>query len=337
MRQKSLIYAAIALGAAALPLPAIACAGCGCSVNSDWGAQGVSTAPGWSIDLRYDYLNQDQLRSGTHSIAPGVAANTMDPQSGGPAEVEKYTENRYATASLDYSNGASWGLNLVVPYIDRKHSTYGSASGFGASDGYPTGVNGYDSTASGLGDIKLIGRYFGFSPSKSFGLQLGLKLPTGKHDQLANDGVSQVDPGLQLGSGTTDLIASAYTFDNLNADWSTFAQAGVQTALNHSTLFGESYRPGDSLNLSLGIRYHGYSGFIPSLQVNGHYAVHDGGDAADTFSTGGTLVYLTPGVIVPIGHKASLYGDVQLPLYQDVRGIQLTPKEVISLGLRASF
>ena len=41
---------------------AMACASCGCSLNSDWGTQGLSNQAGWSADIRYDYLNQNQLQ-----------------------------------------------------------------------------------------------------------------------------------------------------------------------------------------------------------------------------------------------------------------------------------
>jgi len=31
---------------------------------------------------------------------------------------------------------------------------------------------------------------------------------------------------------------------------------------------------------------------------------------------------------VPLGQATSLYGNVQVPVYQDVRGIQITPKTI---------
>jgi len=330
----------LAIAISALPLQAFACASCGCSVNSDWGAQGVSTGQGWSIDLRYDYLNQDQLRAGHGTISADAARATINNQ-GDPAEVEKFTKNQYTTATLDYNNGASWGLSLQLPYIHRTHSTYGQATIDASGNivgGYPAMDGGYDSSASGLGDIKLIGRYFGLLPSKNLGLQMGLKLATGKKDQVASsDNTIAVDPGLQLGTGTTDLVLGVYWFDNLDADWDSFAQASYQTALDHSTMAAGSYKPGDGFNLNLGVRYHGIDALIPTLQINSRFVSHDTGPAADTYATGGTLVYLTPGLIVPVGHKTSLYASVQVPVYQNVRGIQLTPKYIFSAGMHASF
>jgi hypothetical protein len=98
-----------------------------------------------------------------------------------------------------------------------------------------------------------------------------------------------------------------------------------------------SYRPGNSANLTFGVRYAGIEAVIPTLQINAHYVRTDSGDAADTFSTGGRLLYLTPGVIVPAGSNASVYANIQLPLYQNVNGIQLAPKYILSVGARIAF
>ncbi len=81
----------------------------------------------------------------------------------------------------------------------------------------------------------------------------------------------------------------------------------------------------------------GFEGFTPLLQVNARNVVHDGGINSDPVSTGGTLVYLSPGVVVPLGQRASVYGFVQLPMYQNVNGVQLAPRYTASVGLHYSF
>jgi len=320
---------------ATLPSSAVfACASCGCSINSDWGAQGVSAMPGWSLDVRYDYLNQNHLRSGTKSISATDAAVATNTSTGDPAEVEQFTKNHYLNATADYSNGSSWGVSLTVPFTKRTHSTLG-AGGDGVTFDPANGA--YTSSATGLGDVKVVGRYFGFSADPNFGFQLGLKLPTGKKNQVGDDGVTDVDPGLQLGTGTTDLIVGAYQFGELAADWGYFTQATFQAALNHSTMAAGSYKPGNNVNVSLGARYKGLASFVPTVQINARYAKVDSGDAADTYATGGKLVYLTLGGIVPVSETFSPYANVQLPIYQNVNGIQLTPKYTVSLGARFAF
>ncbi len=313
---------------------AFACASCGCSINSDWGAQGLSDTSGWTVDLRYDYLNQNQLRSGRKTISASDAAATTIQPSGNPAEVEQYTRNRYVTATLDYSEGSNWGVSLSLPFIHRSHSTLGSGSDGSTFDP----ANGaYTSSGSGLGDVRVVGRWFGFSDRHDFGIQLGLKLPTGKKDQIGDDGVTAVDPGLQRGTGTTDLIVGAYYFGEIGSDWGYFTQGTYQSALNHSLMRAGSYKPGDSFNLSVGARYRGWASFVPAVQLNARHAKTDSGDAADTFATGGTLLYLTLGGMLPMTEKFAPYVNVQLPVYQNVNGIQLAPKYVASVGVKYAF
>jgi hypothetical protein len=318
---------------ATVPSSAVfACASCGCTLNSDWGSQGLTSSSGWSLDLRYDTLNQNQLRTGTSTISASAAANTTNTATGDLAEVESYTNNRYVTATLDYNQGNAWGVSLTLPYIKRSHSTLGVGS-----DGINPGDGAYDSSASGLGDVRVIGRYYGFTEAKNFGLQFGLKFATGETSQFGNDGSTPVDPGLQLGTGTTDAIIGAYYFDNLNQNWDYFVQGQFQSALKSSTMNGLSYRPGDSVNLTGGLRYHGFESLTPMVQINARKVNTDSGDAADTYATGGTLVYLTPGLVMPISQTVSVYTNLQLPIYQDVKGIQLAPKTIFSVGARVSF
>ena len=327
----------LVLGMSALVLmvsaEARACASCGCTLSTDWENMNFTKGGGFTFDLRYDYLDQDQLRAGTGTISP-VAASRIS-HDGDPQEVEKYTRNTYVTAALDYGNG-DWGVNVSVPYIKRDHETLGTAS-----DGVTPGPDGgsYISSTSDIGDVRIVGRYTGFTPRHNIGLMFGLKLPTGKTgltgtstDPTEPDPVT-IDPGLQPGSGTTDLIVGGYYADSFSQHWSYYAQALYQSAFD--TI--HAYRPGDGYNLNLGIKYTGFDGFNPQLQLNARYVHHDTGANADTVSTGGTLVYLSPGVAVPLNTRISLYGFVQLPVYQDVRGVQLAPKYTVSAGTRFSF
>ena len=256
-------------------------------------------------------------------------------QCSGPSSAEKNTNNHYLTATLDYSNGEAWGVSLSLPNINRTHSTLGEGSdgmGFDPANGA------YTSSGSGLGEVRVMARYSGLAERHNFGLQWGLKLPTGKKNQVADDGSGvAVDPGLQRGTGTTDLIVGAYYFDALSPQWGYFTQGTFQAALNHSAMDAGSYKPGNNLNLSVGVRYTRFASFTPTLQLNARHAKRDAGEAADTFATGCQLVYLTAGVIVPVTDRIAPYLNVQVPVYQNVNGIQLTPKLIASVGARFSF
>jgi hypothetical protein len=75
----------------------------------------------------------------------------------------------------------------------------------------------------------------------------------------------------------------------------------------------------------------------PQLQINARYVQHDTGANADTISTGGTLLYLSPGAIVPVVADFEVYGFMQLPLYQNLLGVQLAPTYTASVGARYLF
>ncbi len=331
---KSIILALLATISTITSTSAFACASCGCTLSSDWENLSFSSTSGLKLDVRYDYLDQNQLRSGSGRISPAAASQKLS--NGDPQEVEKYTKNNYLTVGVDYSINPNWGVNVQLPYIDRKHSTLGTAS-----DGTTGGDGGgqYDSDTSSIGDVKVIGRYQGFSPQHNFGVLFGLKLPTGSHTETGTStdptapSPAVIDRGLQTGTGTTDVIMGAYYVDTLNKNWDYYTQVTLQTAINSK----DDYKPGNGLNLNLGLRYMGLSSVMPQLQLNARHVERDAGANADTVSTGGTLVYLSPGVNIPVTKQTSVYGFVQVPIYQDVRGVQLAPRFTASLGARFAF
>ncbi len=343
--------------ALALSIPsagAFACASCGCSLNTDIGTQGMGMTEGWTLDIRYDTLNQNKLRYGTKGISQSQAAATTNSKTGEPAEVENYTQNNYVTASLDYNDGERWGVTASLPYIMRNHSTFGNYGDEAGGASLPApGYGAYSSKSAGIGDMKIIGRYFGFAEQKDWGFQFGVKLPTGARNQtgaLSNGGGSVlIDPGLQAGTGSTDLIAGIYKFGYINDsdDWGYFAQAQYQAAVMVQSVptnapspdgtYGGTYRPGNAANVNIGVNYQGFEKWVPTLQLNVLNKTADSGTAADTWATGGTLAYLTPGVLYRLTDKTQVYANVQLPVYQNVNGIQLVPSYIASMGVRVHF
>jgi len=297
---------------------ATACASCGCSLSSDWDSQGLSAGPGVRLDLRYDFLDQNEVRSGTGKVAAWPIAGH---------EQELYTRNRYLTAGLDFSVSPNWGLNIQLPYVDRDHGT----NGFNF-DGTDAG----SSHTRSLGDVKLIGRYTGISDAHDIGLQFGLKFATGSHTQTFGGGTIQGDPldrGLQPGTGTIDAILGAYRFATISQDWDYFAQATAQLPLDSS----DQYKPGRSLNLNLGLRYMALGSLVPQLQVNARASAKDAGANASPDDSGGRTVYLSPGATFAVSEQVKVYAFVQVPIYQNLNGYQLAPKSTFSLGTRIEF
>jgi hypothetical protein len=332
---------------AGLPPPAYACATCGCSLSSD-AAMGYSAAPGWRIGLEYDFINQNQLRNGTHAVGAAQLAAIND--AGGEQEVERQTINRYFNVNVGYSPNPSWNFAATVPYIDRSHTTYGAATSDQLTPGQVS-----TSTSTGLGDIKLIASYQGFLPTRNLGVQLGVKLPTGnyggqnavtgslvgRNPVLFNNGPNQgsaLDTSLNAGTGSTDVIAGAYYYQAISQNFDAFINGQFQSAVSHRLDQPDAdYRPGNLLSVNFGVRYEADPRYTPQLQFNITRKSTDQGALADTISTGGTVFYVSPGISAAIAKGIKTYGFVTVPLYSKLDGYQLFPRWTASVGLTYAF
>jgi hypothetical protein len=323
------ICAAVALALATLAVgeEAHACASCGCTLSKDWLGPQAGSISGWAVGLSYDYINQNHMRAGRTNIDQATAETILNPPGHTGNEVELQTLSRTTTFSVDY-NSSDWGISIQVPFVDRYHTTL--------QDGTQAGYNFNQYNA--LGDARIIGKYL-VSESPALGVIAGVKLPTGITDEPFNGPAGGiVDPSLQAGTGSTDsLLGGFYSGQAEKLGW--FAQGLWQ----HAFASQAGYRPGDAITVNAGIRYADMGqAVVPLLQVNYVRRNIDRGRLVNVeFDgsplTGGDLVYLAPGVSARLGAGFSAYGYVQFPVYQDVNGVQLTPKQIYSVGVRKTF
>jgi hypothetical protein len=323
-RAATLLTAVAVLGG--LPQRSHACASCGCTLSAD-AAMGYSALPGWRLSVEYDYINQDQLRSGTHTVS-GVPDGT---------ELEHQTINQYVTAGVSYTPNSSWNLTLLVPYVIRSHSTYGI---YDPTQPLPELSRSFSSS---VGDTKLIVSYQGWLPTNNLGVQLGVKLPTGQYgnavDFYSGPNAGQpLDASLQPGTGSTDIIVGAYYYRAISQDFDAFINGQFQAAVKHRMdQPGNDYRPGNSTTLSFGVRYEANPHWVPQLQVNLLHKEPDTGALADVQNTAGTVAYLSPGVTAQLAAKLHLFAFAQLPVYSNLYGTQLFPRWTGSVGVTYAF
>jgi len=284
---------------------------------------GYSAGAGLRVSLQYDYIHQDQLRTGTRSI--GTVPEGF--------ERERETLNRYLTAGVSYSPSGAWNVSLFVPYVIRTHSTYGELDP--AATKLPELSS---SRSSSLGDVRLIASYQGWLPTRNLGVQLGVKLPTGHYGTAVgfsggpNAGMP-LDASLQPGTGSTDVIVGGYYFKAISQDFDFFGNAQFQSALkHHMDQPGNDFRPGNATAISFGLRYVTYPGLIPQLQVNLLRKSRDQGALADIQSTAGNVAYVSPGLNARVVSRLHVYGFVQLPVYSNLYGYQLFPRWTLSAG-----
>ena len=301
------------------PQAVCACASCGCSLSGD-AAMGYSTQAGWRFSLEYDYIHQDQLRSGTRAVSGVPDGN----------ELERETLNRYFTAGISYSPNSAWNVTLYAPYVARTHSTYGEVE-----SGEPLPELSSSRSAS-LGDVRLLGSYQGFLATRNLGVTLGVKLPTGATDvrffagPLAGE---PLDASLQPGTGSTDVIVGAYYYRAIAQDWDVFVNGLFQAAVHQrQDEPGNDFRPGNAVTLSAGVRYVASPRLLPQLQLNFVHKAPDTGALADVQNSAGSVVYLSPGLSVAITRRFGVFAFVQLPLYSNLYGYQLFPRWTASVG-----
>jgi hypothetical protein len=73
------------------------------------------------------------------------------------------------------------------------------------------------------------------------------------------------------------------------------------------------------------------------VQLNAQIKERDRGGEAEAEDSGGSFLWLSPGLSYALGRAAKLYGFVQLPLYQRVNGIQLTAGWTAAAGASWRF
>ena len=302
-----------------VPTRAVACSACGCTLNSDWASQGLAASNGWRFDARFDFFEQDQLRSGTDSVPRSDFTFPND------QEVQQNTINRNYTFALDYSPNKDWGFSAILPWFDRSHATIAAGD---------TAVS--TSHDEGIGDMRLIARYSGFEAQRGTGIEFGIKLPSGQFTSQFDGGPQRgqlLDRGLQLGSGTTDILLGVYNFASLTPDWGYFGQLQLQQPLDSR----DEFKPGTGVNLNLGLRYTASAVFVPQLQINARVEKREQGAQADIENSGATLVYLSAGATWNVSRRFSAYAFMQAPMCQRVNGLQLEATQLASVGLHYHF
>ena len=124
-------------------------------------------------------------------------------------------------------------MGVQLPVVDRSHEHLHNDAGGPTPEAW---------SFTEIGDMRVVGRYR-FTPAHShagaFGLQFGVKLPTGKIYVSNGDG-EVAERSLQPGSGTTDVIFGAFYSGPLGDRATWFADVNGRTPAAPSCIF----RPG---------------------------------------------------------------------------------------------
>lgn len=203
------------------------------------------------------------------------------------------------STSLGVAVGVSDDLtvSLRIPYIQRENIREGELE-LGVAEAHLHG------DSEGLGDATLLGTYrFSDTDDTDFAVLLGVKADTGKTDERDIDGVL-FEAEFQPGSGSTDvLLGAAVTTEvsslgiHANVLYS-FAGDGVDDTNQGDAFFyniAGSYRLSEDGHEGDG-HAHQHLTWDAYLELNGEWRDHINVAGVDEENSGGTRIYLAPGV-----------------------------------------
>jgi hypothetical protein len=146
---------------------------------------------------------------------------------------------------------------------------------------------------------------------------LGVVAPTGPNNRTDTGG-ERLDEHLQPGSGAWS--GSAGLNLTLPGHQGTFL-ASVLGRLNGENDHG--YRYGNAVLYNAGFYTPRRQGWSATVQANGRTAARDDlGEGVEGQHTGGTVVYLSPGLRWQSGFGVAVEGLVQIPVIESLYGIQ---------------
>ncbi len=285
---------------------------------------------GWlMVSFAHEYINQDQIYVGSSKSFIGALPSYHD---------EVQTLNERNILQLQFGILDALALNVEVPFIHREHSHIGHENGRDVWESW---------NFSGLGDIIVSAQYAVLSPSAEFApylsLLVGAKLPSGITDAKNSRG-EEAEVTIQPGTGSLDGVFGVFYRKTL---LSVPTVSGLYSALPLSIgvtyqVSGkgkDDYRFGNTLLAHVGTEYQFANRASFLLQANGKFQDFADVGATGEFreNTGGTWIFVSPGLKIQLTDAFSAYMYTQIPVYQNVHGIQQTAKFNLQFGISSNF
>ena len=198
---------------------------------------------------------------------------------------------------------------------------------------------------SGLGDMVIMAklRITNSLAYNGWGLYAGIgtKLPTGSFNNSRSDG-SSFSMDLQPGTGSFDAISwlslskSHLFITNLYLNsGATFRLSGKNKNFRDSLI----YKTGNEFQYTAGLNYNFYRGIVFDVftYMRYRYQAIDKLSGEPVAKCGGNWLFISPGIKVNFTQNFSFIFFTDLPLYQNIRGPQLTTSYRFSAGFIYNF
>lgn len=317
----SVALAAVAY--AGLGTPAQACDSTGCLILTR-GPSGLLRKGGFSLDLSYRYLDQSRRLRGRDETDV-VSRPRVDLERG------RLLSNYHRDLDADDS-----GVQLEAGFgVSSRTTLYASAPVLTLKShriGHGSLITPYDTW--GFGDVVAGARQAIPLPfAGSAVASLALKLPTGKTDLIDEFDGQPLDPMLQPGTGSLDVLFGGYYSRKITSPRLDVSVSGSYQA---NTTNGRGYRFGNQAIASFGLSRPLGGSLVLSAQAKWMREGRDAFRGLEVPSTGTTFAYVTGGLRFFHG-SFSYYAIAHAPFYRNVNETQLGPRAGVLAGLSRTF
>ena len=199
-------------------------------------------------------------------------------------------------------------------------------------------------STEGFGDTE-VGALYALVKEPAVSLIAGLSVsaPTGKVDRKNDDG-SYVHYGMQSGSGTWDAIPSITLKGQQDGfSWGLQGRARLRGESENQSgfRFGNVFTANGwvAVPVDKSVSLSGRLGYTKEGIVEGHYnGSHNHASPPDRQGNyGGEIIDVGAGANVAVGSKWRIGGEVNVPIYQDLNGIQAPRNWGANLSLTTIF
>jgi hypothetical protein len=265
------------------------------------------------MGLNYDYNNLNTLNAGTEKLDDNSR--------------QRITSSILLNFGYDFTDRLS--VETLFTWVNQSRTI----TQFGNENVTET---------SGIGDAVLLVKYSMpdlLGKRTILNIGVGTKVPFGKSDILNNQGI-QLTADLQPGSGAWDGLGWLSASKQLNFRPSATVSATTTyrfTGVNNSYLNNAAiYEFGNEMQINLGytdqfLMFNEL--FNPGLIFKYRKVFEDKIDSVGIPNTGGEWVFVRPELSVQLSSKTRIVTRVELPVYSNVVGTQLTPTVRFTIGI----
>lgn len=272
----------------------------------------------WSLDWRTDWTDYESV-----SVAEAEAKAAVHD------EFDALGSSLVSTLAIAYGLTADFQISAQAGWYQGSDFIDAEADGLG-------GAESAGGDPSGMTDLWLNGKYRLMKGSRgNLAVLAGVKLPTGADGETLDNG-EVLEPSSQPGSGATDFQAGLGYSRFLSAS-TTFDASAVYTVRGEQ----DDFTVGDRLDLGLAVahRLSGGGAAEPGWTVFGEalavvLSKDEEGSAANE-NSGGTILFLSPGVRYRCQNGVAIALAPSIPVSQDWNGEQI--KTDLKLTFTVSF